>query len=81
MEKCPIYDEGRAKEEYFLDGKKVICSLEAIECPYNKGITINYELDPVTVCRSNGLLKPEELEEGSRGLVGIMGLEKSKLSN
>lgn len=62
MEKCPVYAEGRASEEYFLGGRNVVCSLKAEDCPYGKGLTINFEGDPVTICLSHGLLTKIELE-------------------
>lgn len=61
LEKCPIYAEGKAQEQYFLGKKNVICSLEASECPYGKGLAVQLDGDPVTVCKSRGLLKKIEL--------------------
>ena len=62
MEKCPIYAEGKAGEEYLLGSRNVICSLKAGDCPYGKGLTFHWEGDPVTICRSKGLLQRIELE-------------------
>jgi len=62
MEKCPIYAEGRALEEYLLGSRNVVCSLRASDCPYGKGLIIHLDGNPVTVCKSRGLLKKIELE-------------------
>ncbi len=63
MEKCPIYAAGKAEEGYILGQENIICSLEAEDCPYGKGLVFHNDGDPVTVCKSKGLV--EKVEEGS----------------
>ena len=62
-EKCPIYAKGEAEEWYFLGKVNVICSLRAKDCPYGKGLSVNFEGDPVTVCSSGGLVEIIDAEK------------------
>lgn len=59
--KCPFYVKGQAGKGYLLGVENVICSLE--KCPFNKLQTIDWEGNPVTVCKSKGLLKITELKK------------------
>lgn len=52
---CPMYAERRAEEIPLPGVDSIICSLEA--CPYNNGKTFHWEGDPITVCKSKGLIK------------------------
>lgn len=60
MEKCPMYEQGNAKEEYFLKNKVVFC--DAKVCPYNKEFVTTFEGENMTFCISKGLLKKVELD-------------------
>jgi len=55
MEKCPIYAQEKAEKIPFPGVDSVICYLE--ECPYNNGQTLHWELDPVIICKTKGLLE------------------------
>ena len=54
MEKCP-YAEGKAEKIPFPGVDSVICYLE--KCPDNNGQSLHWELDPITICNTQGLLE------------------------
>ena len=60
LQKCPEYLKGNAEEGTLLKNKVVFCS--ASVCPYNKEIPASLEGEPITLCRSKGLLKKVEIE-------------------
>ena len=55
MEKCPVYDKGKAGETLLPGVDTIICYLE--KCPYNNGQTLHWELDPIIICNTEGLLE------------------------
>ncbi len=57
---CPKYLEGVAKEGLFLKNEVVFCSANI--CQYNKELPISLEGEPMTLCKSKGLLKKVELD-------------------
>jgi len=63
VEKCPNYLNGNAKKEYFLGTEVVLCTTK--KCPYDNNLEITFELEPITICETKGLIEKIDILSGT----------------
>ena len=65
MEKCQLYNQGKAKERKYFQNKMVFCSISEENCPYKKAINFTLLEESVgTICTSSGLV--EKIDENAK---------------
>ena len=60
LHECPEYSKGNAKKDFLFRNEVVFCSANI--CRYDKELPISIGKQPMTLCKSKGLLKKVEIQ-------------------